>query len=121
MTFSESYALWRDHLGGALDERYFSISWLDYVVHEGRAVLLATDKSAAVVEVRYFPTGAKDLRVICGAGDLEDMRGPLLDIMIKMAYENGCISVAVESRDGWVRALRDKGFSPYKSLLRLEL
>ncbi len=121
MTFAAAYQVWRPAFEEALDARYYPITWLDYVVMEGRASLIATNDAAVIVEVRYFPTGAKDLHVICGAGDLDELRGEILRLMLKMASDNGCLAVAVESREGWARALRDKGFSIYKTILRREL
>lgn len=121
MTFPETYQQWRPAFEEALDARYYPIAWLDYVVMEGRAIFLATDDAAVVIEVRYFPTGAKDLHVICGAGALDELRGEILRLMVNAAHDNGCLAVAVESREGWARALKDLGFSTYKTVLRREL
>lgn len=118
MNFAETYQLWRERLCEALDGRYYDQNWLDYVVMSGRAVMVANDTSACVYELRYYPTGARDLQVVCAAGNAVDLKANILPSLIKSAYDQGCIAIVVESREAWVRLLGDQGFETYKIAVR---
>lgn len=121
MTHADLYQKWRPSFEALLDTRYHGISWLDWMVGEGRALLCANEQAAAVAEIRCFPAGARDAHVLCAAGDLNVLKAEIIDKIISWAYDNGCISVTVESRAGWARALSPKGFEIHQVAVRKDL
>ncbi len=121
MIFTDTYQAWRDLLAEALDPRYFSPEWLDWMVMSGRARLFCAPQSVAVAEIQFYPTGARDVHVIAQAGDPIDARENIVPQLEEWGGSIGCLSVLVTSREAWVRLLKPSGFAPYKTAIRKEL
>lgn len=118
MNLPQAYDRWRCALGEALDGRYYDIAWLDWMVMSGRAHFLATDKAASVCELRYYPTGAKDLHAIAAAGDLDEITRSLIPHVFAWGKAAGCLAMIIDSRAGWGRLLKEQGFELYKTAIR---
>jgi hypothetical protein len=120
MSWSD-YCLWRHDFGEVLDRRYYSLKWLDDQVLSGRVKLLTAQHAAILVEIRGYPTGAKDAHGLVAAGNL----GEIVEILIPRAEqwgrEMGCVGALIESREGWVRALKSSGYEAHQQVLRKEL
>lgn len=75
-------------------------------VETGRALLLAGQRSAMVLEVIYYPQ-CNALRVWLAGGDLNELKlaaapGGQLE---QLALHRACDRIRIEGRRGWVRAL----------------
>lgn len=121
MNWMEAYWHWRPLLINALDTRYYNGEWLDAQVMSGRAVFLHDDHSAVVAKVRFYPTGARDIVVVCAAGDARRMRDTWIPVLEQVGRNNGCLDVAIESRQAWTRLLKALGFVKYTFCVRKAL
>lgn len=121
MTWMEAYRLWRSSLIDALDARYYNGEWLDVQVMSGRAVFLPEEDCAMVAELRFYPTGARDIFVICTAGDPIKTRDQLLPKLEAWGRDTGCLAILGESREAWIRILKSAGFETYKTGVRKAL
>ena len=117
----EAYLGWRDPLSQALDRRYHNPEWLDWMVMNGRAHLIATERAAGVAEIVYYPTGAKDLKGICAAGELGEIVEVIIPQFAVWGKRMGCVALLVDSREGWTRILKNQGFALYRTAMRKAL
>lgn len=118
MTWMEAYFHWRPLLIEALDGRYFNGEWLDCQVMSGRAVFLHDEHSSLIAEVKFYPTGATDVAVICAAGDARRMCSTWVPVLEEIANRNGSLAVIVDSRQAWARLLKGFGFEEYRFCVR---
>lgn len=121
MTWMEAYFHWRSRLIEALDERYYTPEWLDHLIMSGRAIFFPGDDCALVAEVRFYPTGARDIFIICTAGDPIKTRDQMVPKLEEWGRKAGCLAVAGESRIAWTRLLKPLGFDTYKTAVRKAL
>jgi hypothetical protein len=121
MTWMEAYFHWRPLLIEALDARYYNPEWLDSQVMTGRAIFLPGDDCALVAEVRFYPTGARDIFVIATAGDPIKTRDQMVPQLEAWGRKTGCLAVTGESRGGWAKVLRPAAFETYKVGVRKAL
>jgi len=115
------YRRWRLQLGQALDPRYHNQEWLDWMVMGGRAMCFSTGDCAVVAELRYYPSGAKDVFVICAAGDPIATRDVLAPRLEQWAKAEGCLAIMAESREAWIRLLSGVGWKLYKTAMRKDM
>jgi hypothetical protein len=115
------YPIWREAFGEVLDTRLYSLVWLDGRVAQGCALLWSADDAAMLAEVRFYPTGAKDIYGLVAAGDLDTITGKLIPEAEEWARAAGCIGAVIESREGWVRSLKASGYHLYQTAVRKEL
>jgi hypothetical protein len=115
------YASWRERFAEALDDRFYSLEWLDNQVRGGRAILWSDEDAAILAEVRFYPTGAKDIHGLVAAGDMEAIATRLIPRAEEWAKAAGCIGAVIESREGWTRVLKSAGYLPYQTAVRKEL
>jgi hypothetical protein len=117
----EAYWRWRPLLIEALDSRYYNPEWLDAQVMSGRAIFLHDYLCAVVAEVRFYPTGARDIVVICAAGDAVQLREAMVPALSDIGRQSGCVAFVVQSRKAWSRILKRSGFEHYQTALRKDL
>jgi hypothetical protein len=117
----EAWDCWRVPLSNALDQRYYDLPWLEWLVMSGRARFLANESAAAIAEIIYYPTGARDLKGVCAAGDVHEIVNVLIPELIEWGKSMGCIAAQIESREAWSRLLRKQGFELYKTSVRRAL
>ncbi len=115
------YQRWRGELALLLDTRFFTIDWLDREVLYGRLQLFSDEKSAIVVSVKTYPTGAKECHIECAAGELDHLIGPAIRRVEQWAAEQGCIVVTIQSREGWQKVMKSQGYELYQTAIRKEL
>ncbi|MGQ0559870.1 MAG: hypothetical protein ACT4OE_09855 [Sphingosinicella sp.] len=115
------YARWRSEFARALDERLYGIEYLDTLILSMRAQCWFSDSAALVTEIRDYPAGARAIHALVAAGDA----GEIVDILTPRAEawgrELGCILAVAESRPGWQRALRKRGYEPHQVTVRKDL
>lgn len=107
-----TYLDFREGFARAMDPDFHRIEELDAKVADGSALLWMTDKSAVAGEVQRYPN-ALVLHCLCATGDL----GEIIDVLRPQAEEwarqAGCTHVTVESREGWVRVLKKRGYGAH--------
>ena len=95
-----------------MDPDFHRIEELDQRVANGSALIWATDKSAIAGEIQRFPN-ALVLHCLCATGDMNEIVNELAPQAEEWARRAGCSHVTVESRFGWQRVLKERGYSPH--------
>lgn len=103
----EAYYRFRDELAGLLDERFYTIGWLDCQVINGAIRFLATDDAIILFKFERYPTGLLELQGMAAAGNLESIKDKLIPAAEALARDMGCKSARIDSRAAWVRLLPD--------------
>ncbi len=115
------YCRFRDAFREVMDERYYTLEWLDDQVLRGLVQFWRTDDAAIIAEVRNYPTGNRDIHGLIAAGNLQS----IIEVLIPRAEEfgraHGCIAAVIESREGWSKALRPYGYQTFQVTVRKEL
>ena len=95
-----------------MDPDFHRIEELDAKIANGSAILWATDKSAVAGEVQRYPN-ALVLHCLCATGDMKEIVNVLAPQAEEWARKAGCSHVTVESREGWGRVLKSRGYAPH--------
>lgn len=115
------YCGWRTAFNEVIDDRYYSLKWLDEQVLSGKARLFCTENAAILVELKTYPTGAMDCHGIIAAGNLGDIVEWLIPEAEQWGREQGCVAALIESREGWSKVLKSSGYEPFQTTIRKEL
>lgn len=102
-----AYTRFRDELAGILDERFYTLDWLDCQVFNGAIRVLGNDDAVILFKFERFPTGHLQLQGMAAAGDLATIKNELIPAAEALAKGMGCNSAIIESREAWVRLLPD--------------
>lgn len=102
-----AYEAFRQELASIIDDRFYSIEWLDYQVANGAIRVLGNDKAVILFKFHKYPTGWTELQGEVAAGDLATIRDDLIPAAETIARGMGCGSTQIESRMGWVKVLPD--------------
>ena len=105
----EAYYRHRDEILTMLDERFWPREWLEAQIASGGIGLLANDGAVIGFEVRTYPGGATELHGMFAAGDLPAIL-ELIEQICARAAAQGLTIAAIESRSGWEKALKTRGF-----------
>lgn len=110
------------HLQRALDysDGRVKLEDLQGLVDAGRLVVFGNDRAAIGAEPLKLPGGRWALVVSLAGGEM-DAALALYDECESAARQAGASEVRVVGRDGWVRALKSRGFSHVATLLSKEL
>ena len=101
------YEEWRDEFAKILDERFYTISWLDCQVTNGAVGCMGNESAAILYEIETYPTGWRELKGMAAAGDLAIIKEVLIPAAESLAKTMGCGSAEIASREGWARVLPD--------------
>lgn len=115
-----SYADWRQKLYGALDSRFYTIHWLDWIVMTGQGKVFLNETSCGIAEIRSYPSTAKEVHVIVAAGDIEGILA-LRPEFEAWGRECGAITAAVDSREAWGELMAPLGYNTYQICLKKDL
>lgn len=115
---SPDYARFRPLFAEALDARLYTVEHLDALLLSGRAQVWFGENAAIVTEIRTYPTGARVIHGLVAAGDLDEIVGALIPRAEAWGRSIGCVLAIIESRPGWARALKRKGYAPHQVALR---
>jgi hypothetical protein len=107
-----SYLKFRDGFASAMDPDFHRIEELDAKVSNGTALMWFTDHSAIAGEVQRYPN-ALVLHCLCATGDMDEIVNILAPQAEEWAKRAGCTHVVVESREGWARILKQRGYGPH--------
>lgn len=110
----------RSTIRGMLDERCYTIDWLDVMIANGDARVFASPEAVIVVAVKRYPAGATELHGLVAAGTLNAIL-PLIAESEEWAKGNGVTFAAIASREGWSRVLKESGYRLHQTELRKEL
>jgi hypothetical protein len=116
----EAYWRHRDEIIGLTDPRFYPIDWIDAQVWAGRIRLLHDDKALIAFEIKDYPGGAREINGMFAAGDLQAIMG-LIDQAEDFARSIGCHVATIESRTGWAKALKGRGYRPHQLRIQKEL
>lgn len=115
----DAYARFRDELAGILDERFYTLNWLDCQVTNGAIRVMGNDKAVILFKFERYPTGWLELQGMAAAGDLATIKDELIPAAEQLARDMGCGSARIDSRDAWTRLLPD--YQPYQTSIIKEL
>lgn len=115
-----AYTRHRAQVASILDERFYPLWWLEGRISAGEIDLLHNDRAIIGLEVRTYPGGARELHGLFAAGD-KDAIGELIDAACEAGRQVGCTVAAIESRPGWARELKHKGFTVDKVRITKDL
>lgn len=116
----QSYIPWRAAFESVMDQRFYTLPWLDEEITSGRARFWGTDDAAIVATIRGYPTGAKEVHGLIAAGELEGVIALIAEAEAWGCAE-GAIVASIASRAGWCRALRPYGYDLHQVEIRKEL
>jgi hypothetical protein len=111
-----TYAKFRAGFAKAMDPDFHRIEELDAKIANGSALIWATDKSAIVAEIQKYPN-ALTLHCLCATGDLNEIVNELAPAAEAWAKQAGCTHTMVESRSGWAKALKKRGYEIHQVTL----
>jgi hypothetical protein len=114
------YGRWRGAFAAALDPRFHTVEYLDSLVWYGRARLFANDRAALLAEIKPYPTGACDVHVLVGTGELDALVA-LEPQLAAWGREHRCLGVLIESREGWAKVMKKYGYKPHQIAVRKNL
>jgi hypothetical protein len=115
------YRRFRDRFAEAMDPAFYPIDHLDALILSGRARLWVGAQAAIVAEIRDYPGGARAVHGLVAAGRIGEIEAQLIPLAEAWGKALGCTCAIVESRPGWMRALKPYGYAPHQVALRKEL
>lgn len=101
-----------DHSNGELDlseiyERLIEKEMIMLTVSIGSKI-----SAALTIEKRSFASGKNILNVTtAGGSDLADWLDTVSPLIDQLAVEHGCSEIYIVGRAGWIRTLKDSGYS----------
>jgi hypothetical protein len=99
----------RAEVAGLLDERFYPFAWVENEIAAGRIAILVNDTAIIGFEAKRYPGGASEIHGLFAAGDMPGVLA-LIDEVCSLGRELGVTVAAIESRAGWERLLKGKGF-----------
>jgi hypothetical protein len=106
------YAKFREGFESAMDPDFHRIEELDAKVADGSAIIWHTDNSAIACEIQRYPN-ALAIHGLCATGELREIVEDLIPQAEAWAKAAGCTHATIESREGWSRVLKARGYSPH--------
>jgi hypothetical protein len=100
----------RDEIASILDERFYPLAWVEQEIAAGRIALMHNDTAIIGIERRHYPGGAVELHGMFAAGALAGIL-ELIDLAIEAGRQAGCTVAAIDSRGGWSKVLKSRGFA----------
>lgn len=117
----DSYAAWRGKFAQALDTRFYTLDYLDWLLRTGQANFWANERCSLVTRVKLFPSGNSAVEFLVAAGDLESLTNELAPAVEQWGRDNGCLFALIESRPGWEKAMKQHGYELFQASIVKEL
>ena len=114
----DPYLRHRSALASVLDPLLYNVEWLDCQVWSGRLKQWGNDDAIILVEVKRYPTGAREIHGMIAAGDLGAIKALIVEAE-DWARTQGIQFASISSREGWGRVLPD--YSPHQVTIRKAL
>jgi hypothetical protein len=116
-----SYSDFRTRFAGVMDPDFYPIEYLDTAIADGRIIMMAEGNSAICIEVKYYPSGRKDVHGLVAVGDMDVIINTLIPRAEQWGRERGCTGAIIESREGWLKALKPSGYDLHQVAIRKAL
>lgn len=116
-----AYVHFRPQFAEALDPAFYPIDYLDALILSGRARLWIGAHAAIVAEIKEYPGGARVVHGLVAAGRMEEIVDRLIPEAEAWGKAAGCTHAIIESRSGWMRALKPHGYEPHQVAVRKQL
>lgn len=113
-----AYLRFRDQFASVLDPQRYTLEWLDAQVQYGGYIVIGDEDACVLCELKSYPTGAMDIHGVLAAGDLETIVEKLIPEALDYGRNLGCIGGLIESREGWVKVLKESGWTIHQTTLR---
>ncbi len=117
----ERYQAFRDEFASALDPERYTIAWLDAMVWSGEYLVWSTPNACILCELKRYPTGAVDIHGMLAAGELSEIVETLIPQALAYGRQIGCIGGLIDSREGWAKVLKEKGWQVHQTRLQIAL
>jgi hypothetical protein len=104
-----------------MDGRLFTIEYLDTLIGQMKAQVWYGERSAIVTEIKEYPSGARVIEGVVAAGDLSEIVETLIPKAEEWGRSIGCTLALIQSRQGWARALKPAGYSPFQIAVAKQL
>jgi hypothetical protein len=114
------YHHFRAQFAAMLDQRFYTVEWLDHQIYSGAARLWSDGSSAIIATLKTYPTGAIEVHGLIAVGALETIL-ELIELAEDWGKRCGAIVACIESRSGWAKPLAQFGYEPHQLTLRKEL
>lgn len=115
-----AYLAWREQYATILDPSRYPIAWLDAQVFAGFIAAWATAGAGILAKLDTYPTGLTEVHFMAAAGDLPACIELSRDVEA-WGRSLGCAASVIESRPGWVKAMKPEGYSTHQVCLRKDL
>lgn len=112
------YTFWRPHFIAMLDPELYTPEWLDCELFSGRFRLLVGAQAAILLSIRLYPTGLKEVEGQAASGKLSEIVGDLIPSAEHWARSIRCRTALIQSREGWVRTMKQHGYRLHQSSIR---
>jgi hypothetical protein len=113
-----SYSDFRARFAEVMDPEFYPIAYLDAAIADGRIIMMADGNSAICIEERVYPSGRKDVHGLVAVGDMQTITEMLIPRAEQWGLERGCSGAMIESREGWLKALRPFGYELHQVAIR---
>ena len=117
----QDWPRWRGVFHQMLDPALYTLEWLDGEIACGRFILFQTADSAILVSIKVYPTGYKECQGEAATGKLAEIIDHLIPSAESWARAIGCKSAQIQSREGWVRQMKKRGYVLYQTTIRKAL
>lgn len=102
----EGYRRFRQDFASILDNRFYTLAWLDGQVADNSIRCWSDSRAAILATIKTYPTGARELHGMAAAGHLPSIP-PLIALAEQWGREHGCLEACIDSRPGWERVMKD--------------
>lgn len=114
-----SWADWRDEIAKAADGSHHTIESIEQSIREGRSYLLMPGDCCFVAEIVEYPK-ERACQMTWTAGEMAAIKAAAPAVE-DWARSMGCTEMLVEGHPGWVRALKELGYSQWSATVRKAL
>lgn len=120
MIVNPRYYEFRPKFIEAMDPDFYTGEFLDEQLFLGHADIWFSEHASIVAGVKDYPGGARVIEGLVAAGPLEEILGLIAEAEV-YGKSIGCTHAKIESREGWGKVLKDKGYTLYQSTVRKAL
>lgn len=112
------YQRFRDGFLKGMDPDLYPARHLDSLVYAGLAHFMFADDAAIVFESKFYPSGLRDVHGLIAAGNADTIANALIPRAEQWGKDHGCAGAIIESRPGWARVLKGRGYETHQVSVR---
>jgi hypothetical protein len=113
----EAYLRHRDEIARIIDPALYTMEWLDGQIWSGAFRVMGNDTAVIVVELKQYPTGAREVHGVVAVGELSAILS-LIEQAEEWGRSMGCIYGSIASREGWARVMAAHGYEVTQVTIR---